>query len=528
MPQPHAHAQGQTRTPSPERRRVRAPSPSTRPIRREDFGYDQARHLLWRAGFGGTPAQVRAVSEMGPRDAVDFLLDFESTRDTYDGPSAADFNPFIMAEPTPEQRRAYQRARREQDEDALARLRRTRQDRQRSDRRQVADVKRWWLERMIESPRPLEEKLTLFWHGHFATGYRTIENSYHMYLQNQLFRAHAAGSFESLMRGIIRDPAMLNYLNNDRNRVGAPNENLARELMELFSLGEGNYSERDIKEGARALTGYTFRNNEFVFNADRHDTGSKRILAAQGNLDGDDFVTAILHERSCSEFIAMKLYEFFVAMVPSDRRNIRYRPAVAFIESIAKTMREHDYELKPVLREMFRSRHFYEEANIAEKIKSPVELVVSSVRSLRVPVRDLDVLVEALSVMGQEPLQPPNVAGWPGGRSWINTSTLFVRQNILAYMLTGKLPSGFDPDAAVERYDATPMADDLAAGEIDGLSDPVLALPHLCRFMLGRPALPRQLDVLTAYVDTRGGRLDPPTLSGCMALITAMPEYQLG
>src|SRR6185436_12424118 len=171
-------------------------------------------------------------------------------------------------------------------------LRTMQQDRERDDRRQMREMQKWWLKRMIETPRPLEEKMTLFWHGHFATSFRTIENSYHMFKQNTLFRKHAVGNFGELLFAIIRDPAMIAYLNNNQSRKGKPNENLAREIMELFSLDIAGYTERDIKEGARALTGYTFVDDKFEFRRNDHDTGEKSILGVTGPLDGDGFVKA--------------------------------------------------------------------------------------------------------------------------------------------------------------------------------------------------------------------------------------------
>ncbi|MEO1512234.1 MAG: DUF1800 family protein, partial [Planctomycetota bacterium] len=224
-------------------------------IRDEDFGYDQARHLLLRAGFGGTPQQIRTLAGWGVERAVDHLLEVE--RIPYEATPDQSFDRDIVRPFSDAERRAYRQAQRRGDEDTLARLRLTRQQMQRQDRRQIGAVQRWWLERMIETPRPLEEKMTLFWHGHFATSYRKVEDSFHMFQQNELFRAHALGNFGDLLFRIIRDPAMIRYLDNQASSAQSPNENLARELMELFSLGEGNYSERDIKEGARALTGYT-------------------------------------------------------------------------------------------------------------------------------------------------------------------------------------------------------------------------------------------------------------------------------
>ncbi|MCA9299109.1 MAG: DUF1800 family protein, partial [Phycisphaerales bacterium] len=291
---------------------------SLRPIQDSAFGYDEARHLLLRAGFGGTPAQIRLLASWGPERAVDHLLDTSEIE--VEAVTEDAFDKDIMRPPTPEEREAARRARQMQDEETLAQLQLRRQRSEREDRRQMVEIRKWWLVRLIESGRPLEEKMTLFWHGHFATSYRTIENSYHMYMQNQLFRAHALGNYGELLHDIIRDPAMLQYLNNDRNVASRPNENLAREIMELFSLGEGSYTEQDIKEGARALTGYTYSDDGFMFNNRVHDQGSKRILGRSGDMDGDDFCDAILAERACSEFMSWKLYDYFVRHLPEPSR----------------------------------------------------------------------------------------------------------------------------------------------------------------------------------------------------------------
>lgn len=502
------------------------PTSSLRKLAPRDFGYDQARHLLWRAGFGGTPTQIRALVSMGLDEAVALLID--PAKAASPEPVASDrFDSTIMQPPTEEERQRYRVALQNRDENVVAEFRLRRQQQQRGDRRQIADVQRWWLQRMIESPRPLEEKMTLFWHGHFATGYRKVENSYHQFQQNQMFRRNALSDFGSLLGAIIRDPAMLGYLDNQLNRKAAPNENLAREIMELFALGEGNYSENDIKEGARTLTGYSFENNDFIFRSALHDTGSKRILGRSGNFDGEDFVQIILSQRACSEFIAKKLYEFFVAQVPSDRRDPAYNPIVSAIKQMARTLQQGQYAIAPVLTELFQSEHFYSQRFICEQIKSPVQLVVGAVRSLHTPVRDLGILNDALSLMGQQLFEPPSVAGWAGGRSWINTSTLFVRQNILTFLLTGKTPSGYDPLAQTERYDPSSLLEDLAQAQPGADRDANQVAAYLARFTLGPNASPERLRVLNEFVESTGSRVTPDTVTGMLALITAMPEYQL-
>jgi uncharacterized protein (DUF1800 family) len=491
------------------------------PIAASDFGFDQARHLLWRAGFGGTPAQVSAIAGIGPERAVDYLL--ETPDAGSDTPEADLFDRTIMRPYNEEEARMAAQARRSRDEDALASLRAMRQQAQVRDRRQMREIQRWWLTRLIETPRPLEEKMTLFWHGHFATSYRTIEDSYHMFLQNQRFRRHALGNFGTLLGEIIRDPAMLAYLDNNDSRKGRPNENLARELMELFSMGVGHYSEQDIKEGARALTGYTFRDDDFVFDRENHDGDPKRIFGRTGAFDGEGFVAAILAQRATGVHMTRKLYAFFVGDLPDDPRALS--PAQdAALDEMRSTFVRHRYELKPMLRELLLSNHFYSNAVRGQRIKSPAELVVGGVRELRTPVRDLSALLGAMEMMGQNLFFPPSVAGWAGGRSWINTSTMFVRQNTLAFLLTGRKPSGRDALADRQAYDPGPIMGELRDALGEGDDEHVVR--SVLRYTLGRtPA--HAVDALRGVLVRRGGARDGEALRDMLLLVAAMPEYQL-
>lgn len=498
-------------------------SASLKPLRAIDFGYEQARHLLLRAGFGGTPRQIQTLVEWGPENSVSHLLNVEKV--PFDEVRADAFRRDIKRPPTAEERNAYRMAQRDRDEDALARARLRQQEAERDDRRQIREIQRWWLKRMIETPRPLEEKMTLFWHGHFATSYRTIEDSYHMFLQNQLFRRHALGNAGDLLFAIIRDPAMLAYLDNNDSRRDRPNENLARELMELFSLGVGNYAERDIKEGARALTGYTFEDDEFLFNARNHDNGGKSILGKKGNLDGDGFVSAILEHEACSRFLCAKLYRFFVREIPTAWAEID-EPTRSVIRALASTMLSNRYAIRPVLKRLFLSEHFFARGVVGEQIKSPVDLVVGGVRTLGTPVRDTSILVDALDLMGQNILFPPSVKGWDGGRSWINTSTLFVRQNIMNFLLTGRLPQGYEPMSRTEKFDPSPLLGELAHADPGAERNHERVCDYLLRFTLGAtPAHAR--GTLLAFVSELGGEVTPDLVSGLLLLITTMPEYQL-
>jgi uncharacterized protein (DUF1800 family) len=495
------------------------PDPSLAPIPRERWDRAAAAHLLARAGFGGTPDQVQALVDMGPAGAVDCLVRYEGVAadPTPDGL----FDASIRRPLSSDERQTIARARREGDEGTLERFQRERTARDMQDRDQMVAMRQWWLRRMIETGRPLEEKMTLFWHGHFATGWRTVEDSYHMYLQNRMLRAHATGDFGELAYRIIRDPAMLRYLDNNRSRRGQPNENLARELMELFVLGEGRgYTERDIKEAARALTGFTYEDDTFLFDGSAHDGGPKQILGKSGNFDGDDLVRILLSRPECSEFICAKLHRFFVA----DGPDAPDRDARIAISRLAELMRRERYQLKPVLRTLFLSRHFHDPAYRGAVVKSPVQLVVQTIRQLGTPPRELATLSSALDLMGQSLFQPPSVKGWDGGRTWINTSTLFIRQNIAVYLLTGRLPESgqwaTDPNpwgggplerAVVARASA---ADDAAAD----------AALELC--LAVEPVAARR-EQFRAFARSLGGPLTGDRLVRALCVATALPEYQL-
>jgi uncharacterized protein (DUF1800 family) len=508
-----------------------SPTTSLAPVKKTDWSYDHARHLLLRAGFGGTPQQYRLLAQWGPEKSVDHVLNFEQVT-SYPAPTTdpppEGFKNDIMRPPTAAERAEINRARKAQDEDALAAIRIDRQRREREDRDQIRSMQKWWLKRMIETPRPLEEKMTLFWHGHFATSYRTIENSWHQFLQNNLFRTNAVGSFRTLLRAIVRDPAMLKYLDNDESRKGSPNENLARELMELFALGVGNYTERDIKEGARALTGYSFDFNDFVFRRDAHDSNSMTILGRQGAFDGDDFADIVLTQPACARFITAKLYRYLVNPMAGDTApgTDGAKPHEKVIAQLAAKLSASNYELKPLLRTLFLSEHFHDPANVNAHIKSPAELVVGMVRSLRTPVRDLGVLNDALDLMGQNLFFPPNVAGWSGGRNWINTSTLFVRQNIANFLLTGKMPKGYDPLAATDRYNPTPLLEDLKSTTPGSEKDPSAVANYLLRFTLGTDPKPEHQQLLTDHFKSNDG-VTPDSLTKALTLIATMPDYQL-
>ena len=493
---------------------------SIKPLDPSDFDERKAQHLLQRAGFGGSAKQAEALANLGVEKSVDYIVNYKNLND----PSPTkldDYDKNIIRPPTSSERDALRKARQNGDEETVDMFRTERQRRQRTDRRQITEMERWWLQRMVSTPRPLEEKLTLFWHGHFATGYRTIENSYHMYLQNMFFRENAMGNFkEDLVRGIIHDPAMIKYLNNHQNRKQAPNENLARELMELFTLGEGQgYDEDDIKEGARCLTGYTVEDDEFAFRIGNHDTGKKRIFGRSGNFDGDDFVDLIFTRPSASKFIVEKLYKFFINDLPHGET----LASKNFSLSLSNLLKRQDWEIKPIIEAMFLSEHFYDDSNMNAIIKSPVQLIVQAARSLNPPQRSKMVRTLAISsdVMGQRLFAPPSVKGWDGGRTWINTSTMFMRQNTLLYLLTGQRPDSEAWEADGAQFDA--MA--LVQGET---RDPKDTITFLLTTLLNQENPDRtRVSSLQDYMKTQNNKINNETVTGLLTLITAMPEYQL-
>lgn len=493
---------------------------SIRPLDPKEFDERKAQHLLQRAGFGGTTQQAAALANLGLEKAVEYIVEYDNIPDPQPI-SLDDYDKDIIRPLTEAERKAAQQARKAKDEVTIDKLRKERQRKQREDRKQVGEMELWWLQRMVSTPRPLEEKLTLFWHGHFATGYRTIEDSYQMFVQNNFFRLNAMGNFkEDLVRGIIHDPAMIRYLNNHQNRKQAPNENLARELMELFTLGEGEgYDEDDIKEGARCLTGYTVQDHDFTFNSRNHDTGKKRIFGRSGYYDGDDFVDLIFTRPNVSKFIIGKLYRYFVNDLPHGET----AESKKFIIAMSNLLKRKDWEIKPIVKTMFLSEHFYDDANMQAIIKSPVQLIVQATRSLHPPQRRkmVQTLAVASDIMGQRLFAPPSVKGWDGGRSWINTSTMFTRQNTLIYLLTGQRPENSSWDSDGLEYDGMKLVKGNTRNPKDTINYLLTALLNQDKHDRDRVAS------LENYMKTQNNKINNQTVTGLLTLITAMPEYQL-
>jgi uncharacterized protein (DUF1800 family) len=337
-------------------------------------------HLLRRAGFGATPQELKYYCDLGYDATLDELLNPEGVNDD-----------------------ALEENIRQQEFDFTF----------------ADDLKRWWLYRMAFGRRPLAEKMTLFWHGHFATSDRKVSNAYAMYGQNQLFRKFALGNFHELLYNVSKDPAMIVWLDNQQNRKGKPNENYAREVMELFTLGAGNgYAEKDIKEAARAFTGWQTQPAGFFFNKNQHDEGEKTILGVSGNLNGDDVVDILVKQPAAGKFMARKLVKFYVADQPNE----------AMVNRIADVYVKSNYNIKQMMRAIFTDPAFLSEKAFHAKIKSPAELVVGTIKTLQIRKLDAD-LPSTMARMGQDLFMPPTVKGWDGGPAWIATGTMMERFN---------------------------------------------------------------------------------------------------
>ncbi len=298
----------------------------------------------------------------------------------------------------------------------------------------------WWLYCMLQSGHPLREKLTLFWHNHFATSIVKVQSANLMFRQNCLLREHALGRFGPMLQAVSRDGAMLVWLDSNSNVKGRPNENYARELMELFSLGVGNYTEKDVREAARAFTGWRALGPGFRFNPRLHDDGPKTVLGKTGNWDGGDIVRIALEQPAAARFLIRKLYRFYVSE--------RAAPPDTLIEPLCESFRRSDYDIAALVRTILASRHFYSVHAFRQRIKSPVEFVLGAVLAAyhRYGEEEPDfrpvpqqMLLGVLGELGQTLFAPPNVKGWPGGKVWLNTLTLLARTNFAESLAMGTI-----------------------------------------------------------------------------------------
>lgn len=489
---------------------------------------DQAAHLLRRAGFGGTPRQIDHLAGLGRKRAVQYLVNFERIPDA-PLPIRIEPHPLPIGwthpDITPEQRQELQNKRR------------------RADQLQLDRIVGRWIRTMTTSKRPLQEKLVLFWHGHFTSGYREVRSSRAMYFQNELFRKHAAGNFRDLLLAITHDPAMIRYLNTEQNHKGKPNENYARELMELFTMGPGHYTEDDIKQAARALTGIGIdhRTGEMVLRGRQHDYLTKTFLGRTGDFDDADIIDIILKQPATAEFLARKLWTFFAYEDPDKR----------IVAALADILRESDYELRPMLTAMFSCDAFYADRARFTHIKSPVELLIGSLRALEIEPLDTRFLSAGLQGLGQQLMQPPNVKGWDGGKSWITTSSLLKRYNFLGKLLDGndnarerrhhqqrqeRMVELLGEEAGTMKDDFPPLQpayDPMPIIKNEKLKTAGVVVDHFVDRLLQRPIAPERrralIKAVMPHINRRNIQAPSNTaaMRGLIHLIMSMPEYQL-
>jgi uncharacterized protein (DUF1800 family) len=379
------------------------------PSQKQPWNLQWASHLFRRAGFGANLERLREAVRDGHRVTLDRVMKGESDAD--------DRTDFLNKW------------------GATIAI-----------RDNIYDLRGWWLYAMLHTLQPLREKMTLFWHNHFVSSSAKVHRVELMYRQNRLLRHHALGMFGPFLLAVSKDPAMLVYLDSNSNVKGKPNENYAREVMELFSLGVGNYTEQDIREAARAFTGWHSDGDEFEFNVPLHDDGTKTVFGKTGNWNGDDILNFCLEKPCAAMYLVRKMYEFFISEA--------HRPPDRLLEPLAERFRKSDYVIADVVRTILSSRHFFSAYAYRQRIKSPVEFTVGLVNAA-VTREDLDrgrvaqeALINRVEGMGQVLFAPPNVKGWPGGKNWLNTSTVLARHNFALDLASANLPGGRRPPSS--------------------------------------------------------------------------------
>ena len=446
------------------------PEPTPRPLFLEDPRMRMG-HLLRRAGFGANEEEMDRFLAMGEEATVEYLIEYEAADD-----SAL--------------------------EKRLSGLG--------LDLEKLRDLQRWSLLRMIYTHRPLQEKMVLFWHGLLTSAFKKVGKGPYMLNQDQLFRRQALGEYEVLLKAISRDSAMLIWLDSRVNNKRAPNENFARELMELFSMGIGPYTEADVRESARAFTGWGLKKKDFIFRENQHDYGTKTFLGRTGEYSGDDIVDIIMEHPATAQFVCRKLFTFFV----------HDDPEAATLTSLARTFNDTRYSVKAVMRQILTSLDFYSSQAYRAKIKSPAEFVAGTVRVLGIETdgRPLNALTDR---MGQILFSPFDVSGWPGGAAWINSSTLLQRLNFANKIATARSRSfKFDP---------------LQVAQDHGFNTAAAALNHFILLLLDGQAPSQDRQILLDYaqgLDGLSGSGNPSAtvdekLRSLVYLVMSSPDFQL-
>lgn len=391
-------------------------------------------HLMWRAGFGPAASQLSQLQTLSSQQLFEALQKAATKQPSFID-AADDYLKGLVKGIQEEGMRQVMTA-----EDRRMVQQQTRQA--------VRSLNLLWLDEMVHANGQLREKMAFFWHGHFAT--RNL-NVFYQQQMLDVVRQHALGSFRDLLHGVSKSAAMLFFLNAQQNRKGHPNENFAREVMELFTLGRGHYSENDIKEAARAFTGWSANlKGDFVFRKFQHDAGVKTVFKTSGNLVGEDVLDLLLEQQQTAQFITEKVYRFFVNDTVDKAK----------VDWLSGRFYKSDYNIAKLLEDIFTADWFYEEKNIGKKIKSPIELLAGIRRMLPMEIENSEAQLLVQKLLGQTLFYPPNVAGWPGGKSWIDSSTMLLRMRLPQLISDNdefNLRPKTDDDQTMGRMDEKPM-----------------------------------------------------------------------
>ncbi|RDC57127.1 DUF1800 domain-containing protein [Pedobacter chinensis] len=471
----------------------------------------KVKHLYNRAGFGISYSDLNKLSRKNLNKVVDDLLKEPKKDDA-----------ITLVDTTESKRQLLVQtalnAKKELDDEE----KKMRQEIVRMRNEMSRNLNIAWINQMINTETPLREKMTLFWHGHFA-----CRSNNPMYAQqlNNIQRQHGLGSFKTLLVEVSKSPAMLQYLNNQQNRKGKPNENFARELMELFTLGRGNYTEQDIKESARSFTGWMYdKDGTFIFRKNLHDEGTKTFFGKIGNFEGENIIDIILDKPETAEFISRKVYKFFVNDNPNE----------AHVKELANHFYNSKYNISELMKKLFTSDWFYNPENVGTKIKSPAEFLVGLSREFFVTYNKPLVLIQLQSSLGQYLFNPPNVAGWPGGQSWIDSSSLMLRMRIPSLVLNdGEIDFSGKADPEDEAVIALSRTATTNANTNTKPKSFVNAQADWPKFLntLPKGLTPLQLTefLLQPKLNDKITRMvsDNKGLRSTAVEITSMPEYQL-
>lgn len=485
------------------------------PLDAKKWDFTTAAHLLNRAGFGGTPEQIDALHKAGMDAALNQIFNASDDSEMFPKPGWAVPRNLV------EIKKSFRDL---PEEERKMKFREV----QKTDRQGGMELVSWWLDRMERTPNPFREKLTLFWHGHFATSIAKVKQPYLMFVQNETLRQNALGNFGTMVKAMSRDPAMMIWLDTRESKKQHPNENFARELMELFTLGIGNYTEEDIQQSARAFTGYKIdpRNQTFLFARAIHDNEPKKFFGQTGNFSGDDIIDRILQKPACAQYIAHKIWEFFAFE----------NPKPALVAELAASFRAHNYEIKPLLHEIFRSAEFYSPQAVRSQIKSPVQWLVSTSKILETELPKGPVAINALRQLGQVPFVPPSVKGWDGGKAWITTSTLLFRYNLANFALgngplnverVGKVASNKPSNRPGTDVQNRAFIDLAKIAPMALRNDPKTLVMHLSLRLFNDPLTPHETQTFVTYLEEKKGNIDDRTIRDLLHVMMSTPQFQL-